>query len=76
MKVYSIEWHEQCLKDSKANLEREKQELANLQNRVNRWIDDVTFYEKQIAEAKRQHKESFDRERFLRSAKIIKEVSQ
>jgi len=61
----SIDWHEECLTNQVAYLSIQRRELQDLQIRVNILVAECDRYNRQIARAKREGKESFDRERYL-----------
>lgn len=66
MKIHSIEWHEECLKSLNRGVEREEicllRTMASLSSLKNR----RDFLAKQIEEAKKKKKDSFDPEKFLK----------
>jgi len=57
---FPIEWHENCLKNMKANLDNEQKILKDQQERVNRRIGDILFLENQLECAKADGKDGFD----------------
>ncbi len=65
MTAMPLKWHEENLVNFKANAERERTALAERQRNLERWDADILFRERQIAEAKRKGKPSYDGERFL-----------
>jgi hypothetical protein len=65
--VRPIAWHEECLRNTKIHLEREKSILAYMIIRCE-WLEaDADFLAKQIAAAKTQGLEAFDCDKFLRT---------
>lgn len=69
MNVHSIAWHEKCLANCKTSLAGQKAQLAYITQRLSNSIAsleaDIALTERQIAEAKRRGKTSFDPDRFL-----------
>lgn len=61
----SVEWHEGCLKNQRETREMDLAALERMCNRIERENRNIEFYERQIAEAKKQGKDSFDMEKFL-----------
>jgi len=65
MKINSIEWHKENLKNWKISndnkQEQIKREQKNLEESIERW----KFYELQISKAQILGKDRFDREKFL-----------
>lgn len=59
-----ISWHEECLKNMKISLQREETELKDIQSRVYNALSEIGLYTSQIDRAKREGKESFDREKY------------
>ena len=64
MSKMSIEWHEECLKNRKASLERYKKECQIAQAKYFETLKSVEKYERQIERAKKSGKGGFDEERF------------
>ena len=62
----SIEWHKDCLKNQKRNLENEIKILHGLQIARNLQQEGMEHYELQINTAKNKGKSSFDRDRFMK----------
>lgn len=60
----SIEWHENCLKNQKSSLKRDKEKLERLASDYQKSYNETKFYEFQIEEAKKINKDRFDSERF------------
>ena len=63
-KTNSVEWHEQCLKNLKAALEKKEEAVRTAQSEHYRLTKTVYGLEQQIARAKRQGKKSFDADRY------------
>ena len=63
--TYPLEWHRECLTNSRMSLAQRQRELQRLQVEVQRHADEVGLYEAQIAEAERRGLDAFDRERLL-----------
>lgn len=61
-----IEWHEECLVNHHASLNRIKQEFKRHEENLLRATSEYEFRKLQIEEAKRQGKDGFDSERFLK----------
>ena len=63
-----IFWHEDCFRNSSRYLEEMRQEFENLkksyEERITRLTADLAEYEKQIALAKAEGLDGFDRDRF------------
>ena len=64
MSKMSIEWHEECLKNRKASLERYKKEYQIAQAKYFETLESVKKYERKIERAKKLGKDGFDEERF------------
>lgn len=64
MKINSIPWHQKSLKRQRSTYQRGVEELARVQECVDKLEKEVYFHQFQINEAIRQGKESFDPERF------------
>ena len=64
MSKMSIKWHEDCLKNRKASLERDKKEYQIAQTKYFETLKSVEKYERQIERAKKLGKDEFDEERF------------
>ena len=62
-----ISWHEEGAKNWKRTLESKKQELDRLKKEVKQDESALLFYELQIMKAKKQKKDGFDRDKFLRA---------
>lgn len=61
----NISWHKECLANKKRSLEQIKEELLNLQKQVEREQQECVFYKNQISEAEKEHKDKFDRNKYL-----------
>ena len=59
-------WHEECLRNQRTHYERELARLKVMQDELERTRVDINIYEYQIAKAKEQGKDGFDREKFNR----------
>jgi hypothetical protein len=66
MSAFPISWHEDCLRNSKLYLEREREKLAAMQAQVEAIAKGIAFRESQIARAKELGKDSYDEERFMK----------
>lgn len=76
MKHNSIEWHEECLKNSKLSEDKMAKRLQDLHEELSDLRSRNSFYDFQIREAKIMKKTSFDQERFRKkSSHKVKEVS-
>lgn len=68
---HSIEWHQDCHKNRKSYLERQKQELLRIKERLEKEISrleiEVEFEELQINTAIAQKKDGFDPDLFLKN---------
>lgn len=62
----SIEWHKNCLKNTKSSLESEKAVLKRQEESVNRLENVVKMREYQIEQAIKHKKDGFDSEKYLR----------
>jgi septal ring factor EnvC (AmiA/AmiB activator) len=60
-----IDWHKGCLKNFKRSIQQEREEFERLQKSLQKAYKEYDFYEKQIVEAEKAHKDKFDRERYL-----------
>lgn len=60
-----IEWHEECLRNQRDELERAQHRLALAVESERRARADVDLRERQIAEAKRRGMDAFDSEKLL-----------
>lgn len=70
MSKMPIAWHEECLKARLSSLELDRERLNRLQSSIDRSEDAIRVLSEQIEEAKRQNKDGFDADRFMkRSAK-------
>lgn len=65
MVVMPIEWHEECAGNQRVSLQRLHDEMQRSIQRYEDSLKSFEFYAKQISEAKRRGKQSFDSERFL-----------
>jgi hypothetical protein len=65
MELFTIEWHEDCLKNQKLSLEHLRRKAERAIGDVERAKKGTEFYELQIETAKAQKKEKFDRDRFM-----------
>jgi hypothetical protein len=66
MKAYSIEWHENNLKNYKETVERERIKLTRLSEELARDEERLKFHALQIETAKSQGKTEFDSDRFMK----------
>ncbi len=65
MNLQTVAWFEHTLSVSKANAERERIKLTEHQRRLAYWDAENLFRERQIAEAVKRGKATFDADRFL-----------
>jgi hypothetical protein len=70
MSKMTIEWHEECLQNSKNTQRRVAEELKFLQERMKNLEVSNEFHEYQIKEAKAKGLDGFDSYRFKRSERI------
>ena len=61
-----IEWHENCVKNQKAYREKVKDGMDQTIRDYQRLCADIDKKEQQIKEAKRQGKDGFDADKFLK----------
>jgi len=61
----SIEWHENCLKNMTTYYQSQRSELDRLKLEVGKFACEILFYDGQIARAKREKRDGFDRDRFM-----------
>lgn len=59
-----IEWHEECLRNQREHYNNMLSYVLREQERLRRAEADILTYEEQIARAKREGRDGFDRERF------------
>ncbi len=69
METYSIEWHEERLKNNVAYLERRRESLKREAESIEQSTADSNLLELQIATAKREGKLSFDPDKYLKKRK-------
>jgi len=62
-----IEWHKECLVNRVASHERNTQEVIKMKKRLAEDLSDNIFYSMQIESAKKQHKDGFDSDRFMKN---------
>lgn len=67
---FSLERHEECLRNSKAHAKRLREEAERALAAANRADRDVAFYELQVETARKQKKDGFDSEKFLKNKKL------
>jgi hypothetical protein len=70
MKRDTIEWHEECLKNMQTSYAEDFNRVQFFLSSLSQQQKEIAFYEYQIAEAKTDKKEKFDRAKFRK--KIIK----
>ena len=68
-----IEWHERCLSQWRANIDRNKKELHRLQEIYAQQLKESDFYEQQITEAHKRGMDAFDQSRLLHKKQPRKE---
>lgn len=66
MKIHSIEWHEECLLNLNGHIARQEHFIQNSIENLNSMKNRRDFLAKQIEEAKKKKKDSFDPEKFLK----------
>jgi hypothetical protein len=66
-----INWHKECLKNIKLSIQRKQENFERLQKEIQRDYRDYDFYEKQIIEAEKEHKDKFDSDRYLKKVKRL-----
>ena len=64
MEINSLEWHEECLKNTKISLLEKKKRCVDLQEDIGKHSDEVDFYDNQIMSARIMGKSKFDRAKF------------
>ncbi|HHT9136492.1 MAG TPA: hypothetical protein ACFYEK_04520 [Candidatus Wunengus sp. YC60] len=74
--VKDINWHKACLKNFQLSIQRKQEEFDRFQNDLRQAYKDCDFYEKQILEAEKAHKDKFDRERYLAKRITLKQKNQ
>jgi len=57
-------WHEECLRNLRGFVERKREEVKRAEAELERLETQLSQYEYQIETAKREGKDSFDKERF------------
>ena len=62
-----VSWHEECLKNMKLTLEREREYIDNLKRKADDLESSVNFYQAQVTKAKLSKKDGFDREKFMKA---------
>jgi len=65
MSVMNIKWHEGCIENMKATIDREMIRVQEAEIALRRSRGQYSFYKEQIETAKQLGKGGFDRERFL-----------
>jgi hypothetical protein len=70
LSVNSIEWHKENLKNLGINVQKEELRIEDDKRRLERWKADRIFLQKQIEEAEKQNKTSFDSEKFLAKKRL------
>lgn len=70
MKIDTIEWHEECLKNAQISYAKDFNKAQLLLHSLSQQQKEIAFYEYQITEAKTYKKEKFNRDKFRK--KIIK----
>ena len=61
---FSIEWHEECLKNHELTIIREREALERANASFLRSLDSVALLRRQIARAKREGRDSFNPARY------------
>jgi len=61
---FPIAWHEECLRNQLASLQRERESVERAVAALDRHAQDVEHYARQIDTAKAMKKDGFDREKF------------
>lgn len=62
--IFSIAWHEECLKNANNTYEWAKNRATEAMNNVERMKQELRMYAQQIERAKKEGRTSFDRDRF------------
>lgn len=72
----SIEWHEQCCNNFRTNLENEKTRLRRMQESVDITQERFNKYVLQISTAKKEGRDGFDSEQFMKRRKSADQLGQ
>lgn len=67
--IGSIEWHVECIQNMEESYKRDKEYLALLKRRLDDLGKSIILRQLQVTEAIKQHKSTFDAERFLHKRK-------
>jgi multidrug resistance efflux pump len=65
-----LEWHEQCLRNTRASLAEAEAGAARAEQNAARLRNSVAFYQAQIDAAKARGMDGFDSERLLRKPSV------
>ena len=63
---FPIKWHEECLINHRATVLKEIKAFQQLQERIARMQKDLAFHELQIETAKKEGKNAYDAELYLK----------
>ena len=63
----SIQWHEGCIANTSAYLERQRKHIEKLLEIQEKELQSLEFYRKQLEKAKELGLDSFDQDRFLKN---------
>ena len=74
--IQTTEWYQEALKNSESCAMRDKQEIEQLQKRLNELEKRNQFRKIQIEEAIKQGKKEFDADRFCRNKRPLKELNE
>lgn len=69
MSKFPIQWHEDCLRNWKHTLDKERERIERMQRNYEQQLTEWYCYEDQITEAKRRGVDGFDRDRFMKERK-------
>jgi hypothetical protein len=69
---HSIEWHQNCWRNSTSTCNRLKAQRDQLQNDIDRLGAENDFYKQQITKAMELKKDGFDKERFMKGKEKTK----
>lgn len=65
MSSFPLQWHKDCFANAEANLRNQEAEMSRMQARIEKQRMRLEFYRKQIEEAERRGKASFDSDKFM-----------
>ena len=76
MKLYTIEWHKNCLRNMIVNYQKKQDYLDQEIAHNNRLLEKIEFLKYQILEAEKEGKEKFDPDRFGIKRTHIKDLKK